>query len=363
MVRVGFIGVGGIAQLSHFPMMRDLSDRFRIDACYDVSRSLCAHVAEKYNIPKVYESEDALLDDQDIDAVMVLTSDPYHCIMAKKAISKKKHVFIEKPLCMNSRDVRSLIEAEKANPGVCAMVGYMRRFSPSFLKAKELLEDDSRAVKYVRFRDIICEGGFYVGQTSTPAKSRDYADLPEKSFETLQKMKYEQHSVALGEDATQMQKNVYQMLLGLGCHSFSAVKELVGLPKEIKAVLTSGNGTHVTMLLQYDGFIGVYEMVNDQDIVQFDASIDIFQGDRLLSIKYDTPYLRYLPSTLTVIESSKTDTKTTLYGPDYHDSFKNELIHFHECITSGQKPKTSLEDSLLDIELFEKIAKMVVKEG
>ena len=35
-------------------------------------------------------------------------------------------------------------------------------------------------------------------------------------------MKYEQHSVGLGEDATEMQRNVYQMLLGLGCHSFSA---------------------------------------------------------------------------------------------------------------------------------------------
>jgi predicted dehydrogenase len=363
MVRVGFIGVGGIAQLSHFPMIRDLPDKFSIEACYDISPSLCAAIAKKYNIPKVYESEDALLADKDIDAVLVLTSDPLHCKMALKAIEAGKHVFIEKPVCMNSADVLKLMEAEARHPEVRVMVGYMRRYSPAFLKAKELLAADSRPVKYIRFRDIICEGGFYTGQTFRPLRSRGLSDLPQGALEEIQRMKYAQHSVALGEDATEMQRNAYQMLLGLGCHSFAAVRELVGLPKEVKAILTSGNGTHFVSLLQYDGFIGTYEMINDQDVVQFDASIEIYQGDRLISIKYDTPYLRYLPSTLRVTESTKDDTKTTLYGPDYHDPFKNELIHFHDCIENGTKPKTCLQDSLQDIVLFQKMARMVVKEG
>ncbi len=363
MIRVGFIGVGGIAQLSHFPMMRDLPDMFSIEAIHDISPSLCATIAKKYNVPKVYDSADALVADRDIDAVLVLTSDPLHCEMALKAIEAGKHVLIEKPVCMNSADVRALMEAEARHPGVCVMVGYMRRFSNAFLKAKALLAADDRPVKYVRFRDIICEGGFYTGQTVRPMRSRGLSDMPAGSLEQLQQMKYAQHSIALGEDATEMQRNAYQMLLGLGCHSFAAVRELIGLPKEVKAILTSGNGTHFVSLLQYDGFIGTYEMVNDQDVVQFDASIEIYQGDRLISIKYDTPYLRYLPDALKVIESTKDDTKTTLYGPDYHDPFKNELIHFHDCIANGAKPKTCLADSLEDITLFEQMAKMVVKEG
>ena len=115
------------------------------------------------------------------------------------------------------------------------MCGYMRRFSPAFLKMKELLENDSRPVRYIRFRDIIREGDFYIGQTWAPLRSRSLSGMPSGAFEQMKQMKYEQHSIGLGEDATEMQRNAYQMLLGLGCHTFSAVRELVGLPKEIKA--------------------------------------------------------------------------------------------------------------------------------
>jgi predicted dehydrogenase len=183
-------------------------------------------------------------------------------------------------------------------------------------------------------------------------------DLPAGAGEKLAAMKYEQHSAGLGADADERRRNAYQMLLGLGCHTFSAVRELVGLPKEIKSVLTSRNGTHFVSLLQYDGFIGTYEMINDQNVVQFDAAIEIFQGTRKLLIKYDTPYIRHLPYSLEVIESAAGDTKTTLYGPDYHDAFETELRHFADCIVRGKKPKTSLADSLEDIELFQKMAKM-----
>ncbi len=153
------------------------------------------------------------------------------------------------------------------------------------------------------------------------------------------------------------------MLLGLGCHTFSAVRELIGAPLKIKSVLTSGNGTHFVSLLQYNGFIGTYEMINDQEVVQFDAAIEIFQGDRVMKIKYETPYIRWLPHSLEVIESTAADTKTTIYGPDYRDAFETELKHFHECITNGQKPKTSMSDSLEDISLFEQMVKMIDIEG
>ena len=363
MIRIGLLGVGGIAQLSHLPMLQNLDDLYEIAAITDLSPAIRAMVAKKYNVPKVYATAQELLADPDIDAVMVLSPDPLHAQLAIEAMEAGKHVIIEKPLAMNSHDIRRMMAVEAAHPGIIAMVGYMRRFATPFIKAKELLAEDDRPVEYIRFRDIILEGRFFTGQTRRTRRARMQSDLQAHAMDDIAKMKYEQHSVGLGEDATEMQRNVYQMLLGLGCHSFSAVRELIGLPKEVKSILTSKNGTHVVALLQYDGFIGTYEMVNDQNVVQFDAAIEIFQGDRKLKIKYETPYIRWLPHSLEVIESTGTDTKTTIYGPDYHDAFEAELKYFAQCIAEGKTPKTSLADSLQDIELFEKMAKMVVKEG
>jgi predicted dehydrogenase len=363
MIKVGILGTGTIAQVSHIPMLRNLADDFEIEAVYDLSPGLRTLVQKKFNVPKVYDSAGALIADKDIDAIFVLTPDPMHCTLALESIEAGKHVFIEKPLAMNAADIRKLMDAEARHPECTVMVGYMRRFASSFLKAKELLETDKRPVEYIRFRDIILEGGYFIGQTTKVMRARNQDDFPQGASDRLAKMKYDQHSAGLGSGATDMQRNVYQMLLGLGCHTFSAVRELIGSPKEVKTVLTSRNGTHFISLLQYEGFIGTYEMVNDQSVVQFDAAIEIFQGTRKLLIKYDTPYIRYLPYSLEVIESTGENSKTTTYGPDYHDAFETELKYFAGCIAAKKKPKTSLADSLEDIELFQKMALMVQKEG
>jgi predicted dehydrogenase len=143
------------------------------------------------------------------------------------------------------------------------------------------------------------------------------------------------------------------MLTGLGCHTLSAVRELVGLPLEVKSVAVDGE--HLVVVFQFGGFLATYEIVNDQDIVQFDAAIEIYQHNRYLHVKHEPPYLRYQPHNFTVVESSKTDTRTTTYGPDYRDSFENELKYFRECVETGRKPKTSFEDSMQDLILFKQI--------
>ena len=360
MIRVGVIGAGEIAQLAHLPILGNLSADFEVLAITDASPGVCRGVQKKFNIPKNYASGEELIADRDIDAVFVLTPDPLHCRYVLKGLEAGKHVFVEKPLAMNSGDVRKMMEAEAKHPNQIVMVGYMRRFASSFLKAREILEADKRPIEYIRFRDIIREGDFYIGQTKKIFRAGEMKDLPAGAGEKLTAMMYEQHSAGIGAGANQIQRNAYQMLLGLGCHTFSAVRELIGLPKEIKSVLTSRNGIHFVSLLQYDGFIGTYEMINDQNVVQFDAAIEIFQGTRKLLIKHDSPYIRHLPYSLEVTETIDGYSKTTLFGPDYHDSFETELRYFADCVVRHKKPKTSLADSLDDIELFEKMAGMVM---
>ena len=48
--------------------------------------------------------------------------------------------------------------------------------------------------------------------------------------------------------------------------------------------------------------------------------------------------------------SSRTEEITS-----YRESFKEELIHFHDCVTSGREPVTSGRDALHDIALCEAI--------
>jgi predicted dehydrogenase len=165
----------------------------------------------------------------------------------------------------------------------------------------------------------------------------------------------------LGKDAPPALRTAYQMLTGLGCHSFSAVRELFGVP-QILSVTTSPNGEQLIIVMEFNGFLGVYELLNNQDIVQFDAAIEIFQKNRKLTVKYETPYIRHQPMSLEVIESVREDTKTTLYGPSWRDPFYSELREFAACIREKREPKTNLADALWDLRLFEQITAILKRE-
>ncbi len=353
MINVGIIGAGTVAQLMHIPTLSNLPDLFNVAAVYDLSPSLTKHISTRYNAIG-YDSPFDLIRENKIDAVFVLSPDQYHAEYAKAAILAGKHVFIEKPVTLCPQDLQELIELEKQHPGQVCMVGYMRRYAQGFLKCKELLDSDDRKIEYMRFRDIILEGDYYIDQTLHPIIPVDITG--QQKIESAERRQL-QIRLALGENCTRQQQISYQMLTGLGCHSLSAVRELVGKPLSIKSV--AANGEHLVIVFQFEGFLAVYELVNDQNIVQFDAAIEIYQHDRYMHVKYETPYLRYQPHQFTVVESSTHDTQTTIYGPDYRDAFENELRYFHDCINNGLKPKTSLEDSLEDLTLFRQICEQI----
>lgn len=349
-MKVGVIGLGEVSQLMHLPILSDMYQDYQITAVSDVAPSLVEHIAKKYGVAQSYLDYTQLIDKADIDAVFVLSPDQYHGDAIKRALNAGKHVFCEKPAALYAGELEELLPLAAAHPQQVVMVGYMRRYAAPFLKAKALLAADDRPVKYLRFRDIICEAPFYVSQTRKPFYPTDVME----SAITEGRARRDQHlDAALGADATEADRITYMMLTGLGCHSFSAVRELFGAPKKIHSVTTASGGEHIVVVMEFDGFLATYELVNNTDIVQFDAAVEILQQDRKLLVKHETPYLRYQPCHLEVTETVDGETRTTTYGPDYRDPFRIELELFAECVREKKQPKTTLADAVEDLKLFE----------
>lgn len=359
MIKLGVIGLGEVSQLMHLPILQDLFERYTVTAVSDVSPSLVEYIKKKYHIPQGYLNAVELIEQADVDAVLILSPDQYHGEYAARALKAGKHVFVEKPVTLCSEELQELIELKKQYPKQTVMVGYMRRYAGPFLKGKEILEQDEKPTEYLRFRDIILEGPFYIGQTRPTFYP---TDVPKDVIAEGNARRRAHLDLAIGADATDEQRVTYQMMTGLGCHSFSAVRELFGCPKKIHSVTTAAGGQQVIVVMEFDGFLATYELINNQEVVQFDAAIEVFQKDRKVHIKYETPYIRYQPAQVQVIESTETDTKTTNYGPDFHDAFQTELNLFADCIEQGKSPKTVLEDAVDDLKLFEEIIRVMGKE-
>lgn len=361
MIKVGVIGLGEVSQCMHLPILQDMCDRYEIKAISDVSPSLLRFIQKKYHIDEAYPDALEMIAKADIDAVFVLSPDQYHGMYASAALKAGKHVFIEKPATLCLEELEELIELAKQHPDQIVMVGYMRRFAGPYLKAEEILREKPMKTEYLRFRDIILEAPFFIGQTKPVFYPND---VPEEAIREGNIRRREQLDRAIGSDATDSMRTTYQMMTGLGCHSFAAVRELFGVPEKIHSVTTASNGEHVVIVMEFKGgFLGTYELVNNQSIVQFDAAIEIFQKTRKLLIKYETPYLRYQPAYVDVIESTDTDTKTTTYGPDFHDAFHTELKTFADCIETGKQPKTYIMDAAADLKLFREIMRVMREQN
>jgi hypothetical protein len=69
-------------------------------------------------------------------------------------------------------------------------------------------------------------------------------------------------------------------------------------------------------------------------------------------IRYDTPFIRHLPTTLIMRETEGDALVETVTRPTFKDPYTHELEYFHEVVTAGMQPKTTPEDFMDDLRLF-----------
>jgi predicted dehydrogenase len=91
----------------------------------------------KYQIPEKncyqYENFDNIRDNRDIDVVYVITPNALHREHAIRAARAGKHVICEKPMAVNAREAREMVDACK-QAGVKLLIGYRMHFEPKTLE-------------------------------------------------------------------------------------------------------------------------------------------------------------------------------------------------------------------------------------
>lgn len=135
--RLGFVGSGNYATGVLIPAFAETgAPLVSVSSRGGVSGF---HVARKFGIQQATTDTDALLSDNDVDAVVISTRHDSHADMVLKAIQGEKHVFVEKPLCLSLEELNKIAEAASESDRLL-MVGFNRRFSPLVVQAKALLE-------------------------------------------------------------------------------------------------------------------------------------------------------------------------------------------------------------------------------
>ncbi len=107
--------------------------------------------ASKFDIPRSYEGYRRLAEDAEVEAVYVATIHPYHLEVCTIMLEAGKSVLCEKPLAMNVKQTRRLVELARKK-GVFLMEAMWTRCLPSHVKMREELA--AGAVGEVRHVDV-----------------------------------------------------------------------------------------------------------------------------------------------------------------------------------------------------------------
>src|SRR5688572_17720150 len=95
-VRVGLVGLGEVAQVTHLPVLEQMRERYEVGAICDISPTLLRVVGDRYGVARRYISFEELAEQPDLDAVFVLNSNEYHADATVAAARRGKHVLVEK---------------------------------------------------------------------------------------------------------------------------------------------------------------------------------------------------------------------------------------------------------------------------
>jgi len=126
-VRVGVIGTGAISQVVHVPIFAERED-VDLLAVADADLHKAEALSRRFDVPQVMSAE-ALIGNDDIEAVVICTPNHLHEEMAVAALEAGKHVFVERPLATTSEGARRVIDVAERS-GRVLVVGMPHRFRP-----------------------------------------------------------------------------------------------------------------------------------------------------------------------------------------------------------------------------------------
>ncbi len=125
-IRIGYVGCGFMAQKVHIPNFASI-DGCEFLALAEVRPKLACKVQERYKIPRLYKDHLELAGDPDIEAVAVSADFSLQGEIAKDLLRAGKHVFMEKPMAISIEQAEAILDAAHES-GKKLMVGYMKRY-------------------------------------------------------------------------------------------------------------------------------------------------------------------------------------------------------------------------------------------
>jgi len=138
-ISLGVIGCGRVAQ-AHLAAIENLKAEVELIAVADSDEKRAKEAKECFGAKTFTSRFEEILHLPEIEAVIITLPNHLHHPVSLRAAKAKKHILVEKPMALNTKQAMEMVEEAKKN-SVTLMVGQSRRFSDAVFELQRRLPE------------------------------------------------------------------------------------------------------------------------------------------------------------------------------------------------------------------------------
>ena len=361
-VRVGVVGCGNIAQIMHIPYI-DEYEHFELMALADVYEPVLNAVADRYRVQNRFTDWRQLVARDDIDAV-ILCHAGSHAEAIIGALDAGKHVFVEKPVAWNLREVRAV--AERASRSDCIVqVGYHKRYDPGFRYAREQVQ---QMTDIGLARIAVFHPPDEMGHSPHRIRRGDgqYRDGHIDVVSWDEQVSGMLSGLAGGDlaplvdEALGARKNnddlrlAYSLMIVSLIHQVYSLFGFLGKPARVLSTDVWRQGLSIHSVMAYsDSLMVTLDWHFLSHVKAYREEYSFFGNQERVHFQLPSPYLKNFPSPVTVTGGDGEMMWEKHVTVSYDEAFRNELLAFHDNIQNNAQPETNLSEAVQHHELIQ----------
>jgi predicted dehydrogenase len=320
-IRLGVVGTGLVFRHCHWPVLREVTDRFDVVAlCNRTAAKAEAMAAEMGTSPSLYADYGKLLARDDVEAVLVAVPIALTAEVVHAALSQDKHVFQEKPIAVRVSEGKSAIKLAGEHR-VVLFVGENFRYRPEFGQVYRLVQEGAigRPLLY-RLNDL-------------------HYRYPDGLWsQALWRQQGEHDGGYLIDGGVHIVAGMCEMVR-------SRVKLVHGLTASFDPDLSGGQDDTLLLHLVFNnGMVG--QVALGYATVDHDARRPKVYGDR------GTLVLDPARKRIELWPVGK-EAETQTFSTETADDFRAEWLDFYSAVAEGKPLHGTSEDALMDLRIID----------
>jgi predicted dehydrogenase len=349
-VRLGYVGCGFMAQKVHLPNFANIPE-CRLVALAEVREDLGRAVQAQYAIPRLYASHQELAADPDVEAVALSAGYSLQGEMARDLLRAGKHVFMEKPMATTVAQAEQILAAAREG-GARLMVGYMKRYDTGNELAREAIRGFRESgelgeMVYVRNHGFC---GDWTAGLDVPMH-RSGAPIPPTP-------------TVVPDWLPERWSKPYLGYLQQYTHNLNLLRWLLDAEDRVRVrtVDLNDDGYTGVVILDVDGVRAVLE-TGALSHYRWDEHTQVYFRHGWVQTWAPPLLLRNQPAEVEVYRGGNTQEFTRpIPVPAWSWSYRREAEFFVRAVRSGEPFRSSGEDTLTDVRLFEEIYRRFLEQ-